>query len=310
MGERGWDLSFFDSVSYAVIHSTKPDRRRIYDGGDWGGDFAGYPLPLALMARLSLLLGDSKGAQFARFYIYEFAVPDRFNSITPLVALLYLDSTAPRLDFTQVEPLSYYAAGTGLITYRSSWSDKAFWGSFQGGSPHFANHQNFDQGAVTLDYLGLALLVDAGMWREPLPGGKAINNYAGETKWHNTIFIDDLGRETGLSQGAYGTPRTLAFEDAGAYVYARTDLTGAYAYYPWRKDSDDAKLVTRDIFYLRPSVVLFIDEVEPLAKDYPRGLLFHFPFAAKTRLENDTLSGQRGAGGLSSAGRSCRRRRG
>jgi len=276
-----FDTGFFPFVVRAVIHSTKPDRRRIYDGGDWGGDFSGYPLPLPLMARVSLLLQGSPAGEYAAFYVDDFAIHDRFNNLSLLDSLLYRDPDSTRTDFTKTEPLSYFSAGAGLATFRSSWSDKAFWGSFQSGAPQLADHQNRDQGHITIDYFGAELLIDAGMWRELLPNGKTVNNFASDTKWHNTIMIDDLGKQTGLSQGPFGERKTLAFEDGGSYVYASADITGAYASDPSKKTSNSAKRVTRDILYLRPATIAMMDYVEPSDPSYPRSILFNFPGAAR-----------------------------
>ncbi len=280
LGEE-YGRTFWRGVALAAIHSTKPDRIHIYDGGDWGGDFAGYPLPLSLAARLSLLLGEAAEGAYARFYAVDFVERDPRNELDDFESLLYVDLRARRRDFTGSEPLSYFSPGAGMIFMRSSWERDAFWCSFQAGGPHLADHQNRDQGHITINCLGRDLLIDSGMWREQLPDGTSINNYASETVRHNTIMIDDLGAETGLSQGYYGERTTPAFEDGDAYVYARAEITGAYAFYPWRKESNSARKVEREVFYVRPTALVLIDTVETPRAEYPKSLLFHFPFNAK-----------------------------
>ncbi len=275
--DRRYDRTFFAAVALAVINSTKPDRVHIYDGGFWQGKEPGYPLPLPLMARLSLMLGANDEGSFTRFYLLDFLDKETQAGLEDLDSLVYVDLFAPRTDFTKSKPRSYFSRGTGMVFMRASWEKEAFWCSLQSGSPHVSQYQNLDQGHITVNFLGEDLLVDAGMRHEELSNGSVLDNRTGEAGWHNTVFIDLPGKTTSFSQGTSKDGSTVDFEDVGRYVYVRANITGAYSEDPSGAKQIRARKVEREVFYLRPSALVIFDTVETRDPAWRKGLLFHFP---------------------------------
>lgn len=276
------EVRFFRDAIRAIVHGTKPDRRGCYDGGDWAGDQVGVS-PTWLLANLKDTYRDQPEGQLAQAYLALSQKP-----------------TAEALAAMSSQPLSYLARGTNLAMMRSSWGPDAVWAAFQSGGPHFADHQNRDQGHFTVWYRGKDLLIDAGMWRESRPGLN-INNFANETSWHNSILIDDKkeGRLTyPPGQGYWGKRLTRAFEDGGRYVLVSADITGAYAPPDDRVQYHGAKSavekVTRDLIFIRPDHFVVVDRVRTAKDYYGKRVVFHFANAAEPAVMQEYVESRQG----------------
>jgi len=266
---------FFRDVLRAVIHSTEPNRREVYDGGAWPGGAAGHPAPAGLVARLAAYL-DGPEAAWARFYLADF-LDEGTARLSTVESLIYLDPQAEKRDFTLTEQLSYFSLGAGVVFMRSSWDRDAFWAAFQSGGPRVSEFQNLDKGHIEIRYRGEDLLIDAGMCRELLPGGVLARRYSAAAAAHNTIVIEG---GDGAGQNPEGGGETVQYEDSGKYVYVRADLTDAYRFEAASPRANLAEKVEREVFYLRPNTLIVRDTVKPVDPEAGRYILWNFPHGA------------------------------
>ena len=283
----GIDLSrefpFMRNSIRALIHGMKPDYATIYDGGDWGGDKF---VPFAVLRELRRVYSGTPEGDLATEHLLAAGRSGRdTGGANPLMRLLWDEpASSGNPAVAAAEPLAYLAGGTNLAMMRSSWRPDAVWAALQSGGGHFADHQNRDQGHLTIWYKGVDLLIDAGMWRESRPG-LVINNFGGTTDWHNSILIDD--KKEGLltyppGQGYWGRRSTRAFENGESYVFVSADITGAYAPPDWRPEIRHAvEKLTRDLVYIRPNHFVVVDRVRTAKDSYGKWLVFHFANAAE-----------------------------
>ncbi|HEY7958044.1 MAG TPA: hypothetical protein VII38_22240 [Polyangia bacterium] len=158
-------------------------------------------------------------------------------------------SWAP-VDWTTANlPLSYYAAGSGVMLTRSGWDAGGTWASIQASGRFGADHQHCDAGHFELARGADALAItsaDYGTW----------------ASWNNnTLLFDDGGRNSTYSpnQGAWGDPSKIGLlhpTEVGIASCAEASFGGAYAS---SSGGNSVERALRDVIFLRPDVLVVSD---------------------------------------------------
>ncbi|MCD6405516.1 MAG: heparinase II/III family protein [Planctomycetes bacterium] len=174
-------------------------------------------------------------------------------------------------------PLCYLSEYRGEVVARSDWSVDATWVSLRCGATHTGEFFRADSGHFNITKGSERLVADV--------GSDEFSRSAYSSDFRNTIVIDgnrqltwDRWRsETGYDKMWQKTPeiiakkaeilrefeesfgRITALDDAGDYVYAAGDLTGAYNV-PGKLDV--ARRCTRQMLFLRPNTLVLFDRVD------------------------------------------------
>jgi hypothetical protein len=262
--ERRWAS---DVVRHLV--SAQSSRQTIYDGGDW---FA-YPAPFPgkeLITVLAACASDGPARSHANYILQNYPGPHADN----YVDLLLRQPSAPA-SFWDALPLQHFAEGTGLLTARSDWRASPTWVSFQLGNLLNADHQSYIPGQVQIKRGADDLLINGNA-----PG----KNQAGVRKstYGNVIVVDDNGEKLQVyrhSMGLwYGKPgvAVTAYEASEGQVYVAGDYRAAYSLNTKPGNGGPVRELTRQVVYLRPSVVVVYDKVETVKDSYTKELRWHF----------------------------------
>ncbi|MFV1959472.1 MAG: heparinase II/III family protein, partial [Planctomycetota bacterium] len=227
--------------------------------------------------------------------------------------LLFRDpSVKPRA--LETLPPARLFRGLGHVYARSAWKDaEAVFVTFQCG-PFYAGHQHLDANAFTVFYRA-PLAIDSGV--NEYSSHRA--NYLSRTVAHNTITVLDPDEtfpgavwssegEGGSNDGGQrrvafptrvtASPAEKAVRDVGRivhfeadadHVYAVGDATGAYR-------EGKVKRFVRHFLYLRPDVVLVLDDVVAASPAFETRWLLHT--LEKPSVEDGLVRVKRGEGAL------------
>lgn len=210
---------------------------------------------------------------------------------------------------------SWFTLRSGHFFMRSAWTtesgtldNNAVVITFNAGD-HFATHQFFDQGNLTLWRAGEALLVRGGVYTGEFNDANA--NYYGRTLAANSLLICDLAetfqairpneeREVWLNDcgqrtlfpnpasainpyfrqehaAAYETGEILRVAQEGGMTYLRADLTAAYNNPDFVSADNQPKVheVLREVVYLRPGTLVIHDRITPMEGPFIPSVIFH-----------------------------------
>lgn len=248
------------------LTSAQPTRSTLYDGGDWYA----FPAPFPgkdLFDVLSAVDTNSTTQAYDNYILQNYP-----GSNGPdLQSMLFWNPSAPAT-FWAAAPLQDFASGTGLLTARSNWSTNSVWVSLQMGNLLGADHQTYEPGQLQIQQGGDDLLVGVNaltgnQWPKPAYG--------------NTVMVSDngVGAQTYLWGPGYWYGSgvvTKAYEATSNYVYDYGDMSTIYspAYSPGSGGS--VSLLTRQLVYLRPNLIVVYDRVTTVQPNFPKHLDWNF----------------------------------
>ncbi len=125
------------------------------------------------------------------------------------------------------------------------------------------SHSHADQNAFAIMKGGTALAIPSGYYG-PSYGKPHHAEWTRSTKANNCILVNGEGQQVRVAKGG----KITGFQDAKSYTYVSGDATEAY----------DGKLNrwVRHILFLRPGIILLLDEIEAPAKSYFQWMLHAF----------------------------------
>ena len=130
--------------------------------------------------------------------------------------------------------------------------------------------------------------------KEPLIVDPWSDDECVSTAYHNCLLIDDskaINKNSPRHGGEGGV--TLAFQDAGDYVYLAGDYTRHYAF----DEGNPAKNIMRQSVYLRPDIMVIMDRFEPANPAYK--VMDRIHFSAPPDVNGNVISSWRGDSAVS-----------
>ena len=261
--ERAWAGQVIESLI-----SAQPSQDTVYDGGDWYA----YPAPFVgkdLFYVMAAATTNNTARSNANYIIQNYPG----SQTRDMQDLLYRDTSAPAA-FWASKPLQYFNQGTGLITTRVDWNYNSTWVAFQLGNLLETDHQQDCQGQLEIQRGADALLINANeVGENQLPST--------QSSFGNLMCIDDNGAGTQtyrFNQGSwFGTPgcRILNYEATNNYVYANGDYAASYGL-NFTPGIGTAKILTRQIVYLRPDYIVVHDRAATKSTNDLKQLRWHF----------------------------------
>jgi hypothetical protein len=152
---------------------------------------------------------------------------------------------------------SYQFPYAGQFILRSGWDRNALWLCMDGG-PFGFGHQHEDKLGVTMTALGKSLLVEGGVYTYDASEWR---RYVLSSRAHNVVLVDGLeqNRRKGPSE-AFVVQKPLP------HVWeTRESFDHAAAVYDegWGPKAEHRVRQTRHVFYVKPSLFVIADELEP-----------------------------------------------
>jgi hypothetical protein len=306
-----YSANYAMSMARNLLYTTKPDRWRSTDEGDFPGDIS-MMMPRNLPPVLALLLQGTTEGQWMQFYANQMATPPSdvgtaYYALAPYMTFLYGDPSRPALDYRTTQPTYYFSPGDSHMYMRSDWTDNAVYASYAAGSSVFGGHESKKAGHLSIQRGSDYLLVNSGQW-------KGSNGYEGNPQafdlasWRaNTLFFNDFGDYLSTDdlnrggQNAYAADNILASELTANYVYAKSDFTSVYDQRP-----DTANTALRTLRSFQRSFVqvggnkfVLLDRVTALKSNYVKQLYFHFnPVNQPPAVSGTTVRTQVGSSAL------------
>jgi hypothetical protein len=260
------------------LNAVSPDGKYFYDDGGWTGSSAGIPSMNDMIAEGFLAGWSTNAGKIARSYIDNINVAPAYEAVDEWKSFLYFDPASQPYNLATTNK-SYHATGAGLVTMRSAWSSPTgTWASFIAG-PYlsYQEAQNMDQGQIML-YKKAPLLIDAS---HDLYGDAHLT----DTIHHNTYTLENRSGTSYAGQNEYAVSSSCpgdtiginSYLDGGTWMFTSGEFANAYK--TQTCGSPGIKRLQRNIFYLRPNLLLVYDQIEKLANQLqvaPR-MHLHFP---------------------------------
>lgn len=242
--------------------------------------------------------GSSKVGVFHQYTNEVGAATSNYHPSPAWLAFLDDETPLPTAPTSSL-PLSYLAAGMGMVAARSDWSTTASWMSFRA-APYINNpnqgEEGFDEGSIAVVRSNTPLLVNTWGWMVHEPNGSSDENllyndlyggfngsiYQGNKQIYNIFYVRNMSG--GSLAEAYGqgmfTPATAStkvalFEDRQDYVYLQA--TGLADMYRPFKAGPAVTGWTRQVVYLRPNLFIVYDRTSDASTAYDQFLAWHFP---------------------------------
>ncbi|MCX5744621.1 MAG: hypothetical protein NT062_19190 [Proteobacteria bacterium] len=244
-GERIADLTEHTRASMlAYVHETMPTLDRTAPIGDHSRDSSSsyFDYDRDYLIKLVALFPSDPIAARVKAMLASSSVPQMDQAFMRGLDFLYdrPDVTATALTGMGT---SYYAAGTGVVSMRSSWAKDATWVGMIAG-PYTESHAHQDQGSIMM-FKGDWLSYDA-----------CHDTHSGvrqELDQHSLVRLERGGQV--IQQRDNTTSKVLALHRGDGWMHVAADVTAAY-----RGDAD-VGLVQRELVYLEPDVVVVYDRV-------------------------------------------------
>jgi hypothetical protein len=215
------ELPWLHEIVLYRTHALWPDGKHMFDTGDWSDKPAVAPAH-ALLALSTVLPASDAASRQAR------ALARLAND--PGEEWLWLAALADDPSHLAEDPrrgeAHYLARGTGTLTARTDWSDRAVWFALAS-APSLSDHQHLDAGHFELVRGADALLVDGG-------GYGSFSSLS-----HNVIVVDDKKENDTYApnQGTWSDTATIARQDeTPRYAYGLADYASAYNPVGYPKD--------------------------------------------------------------------------
>ncbi|MBD3267199.1 hypothetical protein GF373_11060, partial [bacterium] len=125
------------------------------------------------------------------------------------------------------------------------------------------SHSHADQNAFTIMKGGNALAIPSGYYG-PSYGKPHHAEWTRSTKANNCILVNGEGQQVRVAKGG----KINDFQDAKSYTYVSGDATEAYA--------GKLNRWVRHILFLRPGIILLLDEIEAPARSHFQWMLHAF----------------------------------
>jgi hypothetical protein len=248
-GERIADLTPHAEASMAwMTGAITPSLDRIVMVGDHPRDSGAWLFDYhrEYLLALSSLYAGSRAASVARQVLAASTVPRMTHGFERFADYLYepaAQPTTPLADYTR----TYYGSGSGMLTTRSSWGDPGGTLAALVCGPFTESHAHMQQGAFELF---------RGEWLAPTGNRYSHSGIVGGPAMQNLVrFTSSTGTTVG-QENAEQACRVRALADAGDYVYASVDASGAYASAP------EVVRAEREFVFVRPSTLVVFDRVE------------------------------------------------
>ena len=247
--------------------TAAPTSSTIYDGGDW------YAFPAPFPGKDLFVVLASVDTNPTTLGYDDYILQNYPGSPNPNAVDFMFGNPSGTASFWSNAPLQDFASGTGLLTARSDWSNNPVWVSLQMGNLLGADHQTYEPGQLQIQQGGNDLLVD-------------VNAYTGnqwpKPAYGNTVMVSDngTGAQTYLWGPGYwyGSPGvvTKAYEANGNYVYDYGDMSTIYSPAGYPGTGGSVSLLTRQLVYLRPGLIIAYDRVNTTQASFPKNLDWNF----------------------------------
>lgn len=244
---------FFNNTPYYALYVATPYfEHRPFGDGQHRGNRGIY----AVMYAFSTLLNDP----YARWY----ADAGRFEAGFDLLSFLTFDPTQQQSHPNELRPARLFR-DVGVVSTHARLGDAKddvaviFRSSPMGN----VSHSHANQNAFAIEAYGDALFSSTGYY--PWYGSGHHVQWATQTMSSNAVLIDGRGQRHG-DMRARGTIH--AFADSAMYTYVEGEAAAAY--------SEAVHRVTRKLLFVKPGVVIVVDEIETESPAKTQWLLHSF----------------------------------
>ncbi len=159
----------------------------------------------------------------------------------------------------------------GTAVFRSGWNEDDFLFVFRSGP--FYNHQHMDQGSFYLADRGEVFLEERYDGEHHYYDDPVYRTHAIQPISHNTILIDRnpqsqrVGDPKGFAAGLTDQARFESYLDADGLAFVTGDIGRLY--------KDKIARLRRHVLFIKPRLVVLVDEALPADSDAEVNLLFH-----------------------------------
>jgi hypothetical protein len=238
-----------ESFQTAYEYFAKPDRwetDRFYSSPGTCSGILRKSLPMVLSG---ILAGSTQGA-FAQWQYQHFAsIPSGISSSCTtdfqddddaFTQLIFYRSSRTQTDYRLTEPTYYTDPGTGMMIWRSDWTDNAFWLEWVGDplNTEATTKQWRAAGAIDLVRGSDSLIVGGDAYWYGITGanGGGTTGEEGASGYESTIYFEDgcswmyyCNSNNGWGgQGYNGIFYSFLSKQTSTYSYQQVDLTPAY----------------------------------------------------------------------------------
>lgn len=247
-GERIADLTPHAEASLQWMnHVIAPTLDRIVPIGDHPRDSEAWLFDYHreyLLVLMSLYAG-TRSAAVADRLLTDSSVPRMSSGFQRVWDYLYEPAAQVPVELSSYGR-SYYGAGSGVLTARSSWGDPAATLASLVCGPYTESHAHMEQGGFELF---------RGEWLATTGTRHSHSGLAATPDMKNLVRFRTLAGDVVPQQNAEHACTVNALRDAGDYVYASIDTTAAYG------GSAAIELVQREFLFVRPSTLVIFDRV-------------------------------------------------
>jgi Heparinase II/III-like protein len=174
----------------------------------------------------------------------------------------------------------------GTAVFKSGWQEDDFCFVFRSGP--FFNHQHLDQGSFYLADRGEVFLEERYDGEHHYYDDPVYRSHAIQPISHNTILLDrnpqsqKAGDPKGFSPGLNDQARLENYLDAEGIAFATGDIGRLYR--------EKVRALRRHVLFIKPRLVVLIDEVLPADSDVELNLLFHTRWKKDIRIRPGIVS--------------------
>lgn len=247
--------------------SASPSAGTVYDGGDWYA----FPAPFP-GAELFMFLSQVDTNPTTLGYDSYIVQSDHGAYAQNAFTFMFQNLSTPPSSWSSA-PLQDFASGTGLLTARSDWSSDPVWVSLQMGNLLADDHQTYEPGQLQIqdggnDLLANANAITGNQWPKPAYG--------------NTIEVSDngAGAQNYLWGPGYwyGSPGvvTEAYDANSSWVYDYGNMSTIYSLSAYPGGGGSVSLLTRQMVYLRPNLIIVYDCVTTVQPTFLKDLDWNF----------------------------------
>lgn len=255
-GERIADLTPHAEASLQwMTHAITPTLDRIVPIGDHPRDSEAWLFDYHreyLLVLMSLYAGTRPAAVADRL-LADSSLPRMGSGFQLVWDYLYEPAAQPSVDLAEYGRSSY-SAGSGLLTARSRWNDPAATFASLVCGPYTESHAHMEQGAFQLFRRE---------WLATTGTRHSHSGLAATPDMKNLVRFRTLAGDLVPQQNGEQACTVRALRDAGDYVYASVDATGAYG------DVSAIDMVQREFLFIRPSTLVVFDRMRTTSEVVP-----------------------------------------